>query len=226
MCSHSNFILIFLIFLILTLLIFSVLYYKYELQIKIWLYNRNLCMRFLVEDDLDKNKEYDVFVSYSHKDSEFVEKGLVPILEKAPFGFKLCLHYRDWTPGSFITQNIANSVAKSRRTLIVLTPNFLNSIWGKLEFRTAHAEAMAEKRNRVILLLKEDIDVESLDDELKSYISTNTYLKWGDNWFWKKLRYALPHKQREELKEIKVNPNFQRNFHKMRRYRPRKEINH
>lgn len=172
-------------------LILAVIYYKYKQEIRVWLYARNLCPGFFIEEDLDKQKKYDVFVSYSHKDAEFVEEQLVPILEGS-YNYNLCLHYRDWIPGSFIAENICDSVANSKRTLIVLTPNFLESVWGKMEFRIAHTEAMKERRNRVILLLKEDIDTEKLDAELRSYISTNTYIKWGDSWFWKKLRYALP----------------------------------
>ena len=33
-----------------------------------------------------------------------------------------------------------------------------------------------------------------MPEGLQKYIQTNTYLSWDDPWFWKKLRYALPHK--------------------------------
>uniref|UniRef100_A0AAG5DVB5 TIR domain-containing protein n=1 Tax=Anopheles atroparvus TaxID=41427 RepID=A0AAG5DVB5_ANOAO len=172
----------------------SFVYYTYHLELKVWLFKHGLCLWLVAEEELDRDKLYDAFVSYSHKDEAFITEQLVPTLERPPMSFRICWHVRDWTPGEMISSQISSSVEASRRTIIVLSSNFLESLWGQLEFRTAHLQSMAERRNRLIIVIYGDIgNIDDLEPELRAYLHTNTYVRWGDPWFWDKVRFAMPH---------------------------------
>lgn len=184
------FVFVLLIFVFLKLLFSLIKHYK--IKIAVWLFSLGFTWR-ISEELLDQDKKYDAFISFCSKEEEFVSNYLVPGLEGGSNPFKICLHYRDWLPGDIIPDQITRSVYESRRTIIVLSKNYLESVWARMEFRTAYSCALKEQRSRLIVLLYGDISTEDLYPELKSYLSMNTYIRWGDKWFWDKLRYALPH---------------------------------
>ena len=54
---------------------------------------------------------------------------------------------------------------------------------------------IARERSKVIVVVKGEVPPkEKIPENLYNYIQSNTYLSWTDPWFWKKLKYALPHK--------------------------------
>lgn len=171
------------------------IYFRYGQAIKIFLYARGLCLCCLKEDKLDANRPFDVFISFSHDDEEYVLNELLPQLENE--NYKTCVHMRDWNIGEWIPKQISVSINISRRTLIVLSRSFVKSVWGMLEFRMAHASMLNEGRARLIVVVMDDImKADDMDPELKGYLRNNTYLETTDPWFWDKLRFALPRRGR------------------------------
>lgn len=138
---------------------------------------------------------HDIFISFSQKDEDFVAKELLPKLEAEPRPYKVCVHFRDWAPGEYISKHIIESISTSKRTIVVLSKHFMESVWGKWEFKQAHLKAMANQKQTLILILLSDFDdFENLDEELKMYINTKSYIKTDDPDFWEKLYKCLPRK--------------------------------
>lgn len=85
-------------------------YYKYEQEVKVWLFAHNMLACLVTEHEVDSDKKFDAFVSYSHKDHAFVNECIVRELEKGALPYKLCLHERDWLVGASITQSVSSQM--------------------------------------------------------------------------------------------------------------------
>lgn len=96
---------------------------------------------------------YDVFISYSRRDQDWVQKWLIPTLKKA--GLRTCIDYESFDLGAHLIAEIERAVLSSRKTVIVLTPDYLNSAWTNMEtILTATLDPGARRRRIIPLLLK------------------------------------------------------------------------
>ena len=175
-------------------IILGVVAFWYRGEIKVWLYARYRWHPWDKGDDDIINKDYDAFVSYSQSDVTWVRNELMPFLESEQNQFQLCVHVRDFVPGVTITKNIMTAIDCSRRTILVLSKEFLKSEWCHLEFQAAHQKALQDRSNYLIVILLEDVNPKDLDGSLRLYMKTNTYVNAEDTWFKKKLLYAMPEK--------------------------------
>ena len=169
--------------------------YTYRIEIKVFLYTRFNWHPFDNPEEQDMNEKlYDAFVSYSGHDVQWVLNTLQQQLETPERSYRLCMNDRDFLPGEEITTNIINGVKYSRKMLMILTRNFIQSEWCRFEFITAHRRVLKGKTNYLIVILFDHINVNELDEDLQIYLKTNTYLYYADKWFWDKLMYAMPQK--------------------------------
>lgn len=147
------------------------------------------------DDDNTEGKKFDAFISYSFHDSDFVINELVPELELTDPKYTLCIHERNFIPGTAISENIMNATALSRRTVVILSNNFLQSDWGMLEFRCAHQKMLEGHGNQIVIVMLDEISDSMLSKthkDLQLCLSTKTYLKRDETHFWAKLRHVLP----------------------------------
>ena len=178
--------------LLLMIVIALIFQYKYHGEVKVFMFTRFNWHPFDRIDDSDPNKIYDAFISYSGEDHQWVVNTLQKQLENHIPPYKLCLNHRDFEIGALITENVFKSVDQSKRTLMVLSSSFTKSEWCLFEFRVAHRKVLKDRMNYLIIILFDDVDVAELDEEIKLYMRTNTYVRVSDEWFWQKLFYAMP----------------------------------
>ncbi|XP_071084963.1 toll-like receptor 6 [Haliotis cracherodii] len=184
-------------------LIFVILCVRYRKEIRILTFTRCNIILPCQSFEHSSNKTYDAFVAYSHIDSAWVVKTLLPRLESgSPDGnnFRLCLHQRDFAVGAAIADNICQSVEASRHTILVLSRKFLESEWCLMEFRTAFHQSLIEKKKHLILVLLEDIPVSELDADFRRCMQTWTYIHISDKLFWDRIVYSLTDKSKPKKK--------------------------
>lgn len=96
---------------------------------------------------------YDVFISYSHHDKNWVHQHLVPELEKAHV--RVCIDFRDFQTGAPLVTEIERAIIQSRKTLLVITPDYLASEWTEFEsIMTQTLDPAARNRQLLPLVLK------------------------------------------------------------------------
>lgn len=101
--------------------------------------------------------DYDVFVSYSSKDRSWVHDELLPRLEAA--GLSVCMDFRDFEPGAPSVTEMERAVQTSRKTLLVLTPDYLASAWTEFEALMLQTLDPASRERRLIPLLRAKCDL-------------------------------------------------------------------
>src|SRR5919202_1399372 len=94
------------------------------------------------------NEQYDIFISYSHADGEWVRNGLLPKLEGA--GLKVCIDDRDFEIGVPSLVNMERAVEQSLYTLAVLTPNWVASEWTEFESLLVGTSDPAGRRRKLL----------------------------------------------------------------------------
>ena len=152
----------------------------------------------------EMDRQYDAFISYSSDDNAFIVRELMPRLEEPGHNrpaYQLCVHFRDFPVGACIANTILAAINRSKRVIVILSNNFLNSAWCHYEFQAAHYQLIEEKKSRIIMVLLHEIDTNLLDAKLKLYLRTRTYVKYGDPLFWNKIEYAMP-----KLEDVAENP--------------------
>ncbi|KAB7500387.1 Toll-like receptor 6 [Armadillidium nasatum] len=118
-----------------------------------------------------------ILLFLSSKDEVWVNQILAAQLERGEKPYRVCLHYRDFPVTAYITETMVEAVESSKRTIIVLSKNFIENEWCRFQFKSAHHEVLKKKRKKIIVVVLGDIPSRDLDADLKLYLKTNTCIR-------------------------------------------------
>lgn len=146
------------------------------------------------------NYQYDAFVSYSCEDRNFVVR-LVSMLENYDPFLKLCVFERDFQIGSIISEDVLESIAKSRKTLLIISDSYTRSQWCRWEVQIVQNHRLFFEKGEdvgdsLVMVKLGEVADEHLTPTLKYLMKTRVYLEWDSETkrqreFWEKLRNAL-----------------------------------
>ena len=152
------------------------------------------------DTDEDRQYQYDIFISYANENYQFVTGELFEKLEAA--GLSLCLHQKDFLPGSYIAENILQAIRKSRMTVIILTNEFLQSKWCMYEFNMTRMENIYSRGDENIIFVVKfgDFDITRASPELQACLESESYLSYPEDvderpYFWQILVASLKREQ-------------------------------
>lgn len=203
-----------LLFLIFIILAVTMYYYRWHIRYWVFLTRLYLSRKGKIKPTPEKkgynNYSYDAFVSYSNEDRNFVVR-LVSMLENYDPFLKLCVYDRDFQIGAMISESVLESVAKSRRTLLIISDNYAKSQWCRWESQIAeHHRLFFEDQNgeyvddTLVLIKLGPVSANHLTPTLRYLLKTRIYLQWEveekkQKVFWDKLRNALAPPKHEQV---------------------------
>ena len=135
---------------------------------------------------------YDAFVSYCADDRFWVHDVLMKTLEDQ-YGFKLCIHYRDFPLGGGIAETIITQMQRSREMIIVISNVSLMRQWCQFELMEALRQSQARDQTIIVIKMGTLSEQNLAQNPTAAHIlDMHTYLEWSDNpngqkLFWAKL---------------------------------------
>jgi len=106
--------------------------------------------------------EYDVFVSYASADEEWVHNWLLPRLKEARVGrrkMRVCVDTECFQAGVPLLDEMRRAVTSSAKTVVVLTPDYLESGWTSFQYTLQRSMDIQQRQYRLIPLLLKPCDL-------------------------------------------------------------------
>ncbi|KAM6081111.1 PREDICTED: toll-like receptor 5 [Chlamydotis macqueenii] len=156
----------------------------------------------------DKSEyRYDAYLCYSKNDFEWVQNSFLKHLDSQYFdknSFTLCFEERDFLPGEEHINNIRDAIWNSRKTICIVTRQFLKDGWCVEAFNFAQSRYFCDLKDVLIMVVVGSLSQYQLmkHKPIRNFLQRSRYLRWPEDyqdvdWFLSNLSYQI-------LKEKKV----------------------
>ncbi|NXI93710.1 TLR5 protein, partial [Psophia crepitans] len=136
----------------------------------------------------DKSEyRYDAYLCYSKKDFEWVQNSLLKHLDSQYFDknrFTLCFEERDFLPGEEHINNIRDAIWNSRKTICIVTRQFLKDGWCVEAFNFAQSRYFCDLKDVLIMVVVGSISQYQLmkHKPIRNFLQRSHYLRWPEDY--------------------------------------------
>ena len=155
---------------------------------------------------LTRKKDYDAFVSYSYEgdDPQFAENIVKNQLEEE-CQFKLCIHRRDFLAAWDIMWNIDNATKNSNSAIIVMSQDYVDSLWCKEEFEQCYLEHMKDTAFKMFVIMMQPVNhLKNISIYMEKFFANKTYLAKGDENLFPKIVNYLSWVKKPKVKKYEM----------------------
>ncbi|KAG8443797.1 hypothetical protein GDO86_009107 [Hymenochirus boettgeri] len=159
------------------------------------------------QEEGNKACKYDAYFCYSSKDFPWVQDAFFQNLDSQYSQrneFRLCFEERDFIPGEDHIVNIRDAIWNSKKTICIVTKNFLKDGWCIQAFNYAQSRYFTEMKDVLIMVIVGSLSHYQLMkyQPIRAYVRRCAYLRWPEDyqdveWFLSRLSYQI-------IKEKKV----------------------
>ncbi|KFZ67419.1 Toll-like receptor 5 [Podiceps cristatus] len=136
----------------------------------------------------DKSEyRYDAYLCYSKNDFEWVQNSLLKRLDSQYFDknrFTLCFEERDFLPGEDHINNIRDAIWNSRKTICIVTKQFLKDGWCVEAFNFAQSRYFCDLKDVLIMVVVGSLSQYQLlkHKPIRSFLQRSRYLRWPEDY--------------------------------------------
>ncbi|KAG5845308.1 hypothetical protein ANANG_G00137420 [Anguilla anguilla] len=159
--------------------------------------------------------KYDAYLCFSHTDFRWVNRALLKRLD-SQFSennlLRLCFEARDFMPGEDHVSNIRDAIWHSRKTVCVVSREFLKDGWCLEAFSLAQSRMIDELRDVLVMVVVGRIPHYQLMKYqlIRAFVQKREYLQWPEDsqdleWFYDRLTLKILKQGRvEKQSDIKL----------------------